>query len=176
MGEPRVGRQFGNGLVELAPAERIEKVASEDDPLALPTGQILFDEVFDSTVHCLPDVHAEAAAAEHELFGEKLAVDPGRARSGRVCFSLSWVISSPSAASTSAREMKVRRLSRPSSQRSTISTACSTFALGKVNAEVASLAQLGSCASRRLQRDRVQYEAFALSRGFLGLAGRMAVP
>ena len=45
-------------------------------------------------------------------------------------------------ASTSARLVNVRRLSRPSSQRSTIRTACSTF---------------------------------ALSRGFLGLAGRMAV-
>ena len=61
----------------------------------------------------------------------------------RPCLSLSWTMSSPSAASTSARRVKIRRLSRPSSQRSTISTACSTF---------------------------------ALSRGFLGLAGRMAVP
>jgi hypothetical protein len=60
----------------------------------------------------------------------------------RPCFSLSCVTSSPSAASTSARLVKVRRLSRPSSQRSMIRTACSTF---------------------------------ALSRGFLGLAGRMAV-
>jgi hypothetical protein len=42
----------------------------------------------------------------------------------------------------SAKPARIRRLSRPSSKRSTISTACSTF---------------------------------ALSRGFLGLAGRMAV-
>jgi hypothetical protein len=38
MGEPRVGRQFGSGLVELAPAQRVEKVASEDNPLTLPLG------------------------------------------------------------------------------------------------------------------------------------------
>ena len=72
---------------------------------------------------------------------EQLAA--GDAEPRRLCLSLSWAMSSPIAASTSARLVKIRRLSRPSSHRSTISTACSTF---------------------------------ALSRGFLGLAGRFAVP
>ena len=80
MGEPRVGRQFGGGLVELASAQRVEKIASEDDPLTLPSSQILFDEMIDSAIHRLADLGAEAAAAERGLFGEKLAVDPGRAR------------------------------------------------------------------------------------------------
>ena len=72
---------------------------------------------------------------------EQLAA--GDAEPAQGLASLSCVMSSASAASTSARLWKIRRLSRPSSQRSTISTACSTF---------------------------------ALSRGFLGLAGMMAVP
>jgi hypothetical protein len=40
-----------------------------------------FDEMIDPAVHCLPHLRAEAAAAERELLGEKLAVDPGSARS-----------------------------------------------------------------------------------------------
>ena len=74
-----------------------------------------------------------------DLF-EQLAAGDAEPPDGRS--SLSCAMSSPIAASTSARLVKVRRLNRPSSHRSTMSTACSTF---------------------------------ALSRGFLGLAGRMAV-
>jgi hypothetical protein len=33
--------------------------------------------MIDPAVHCLPDVCAEAAAAESGLFGQKLAIDPG---------------------------------------------------------------------------------------------------
>ena len=80
-GESRVGREFGGDLIEFAPAQRVDEIASEDDPLALPSGQIWFDEMIDPAVHCLPDVCAEAAAAERGLFGEKLTVDPGRALS-----------------------------------------------------------------------------------------------
>ena len=79
MGEPRLSRQFGGGLVEFAPAQRVEKIASEDDPLTLPSSQILFDEMIDPPVHRLANLCAEAAAAERGLLGEKLAVDPGRA-------------------------------------------------------------------------------------------------
>ena len=72
----------GGDLIEFAPAQRIDEIASEDDPLALRSGQILFDEMIDPAVHCLPDVCAEAAAAAAEsgLFGQKLAIDPGGAR------------------------------------------------------------------------------------------------
>ena len=79
MGEPGLGRQSGGGLIELAPAQRVEKVASEDDPLALPPGQILLDEMIDPAVHRLADLGAKAAAAERRLLGEKLAVEPGGA-------------------------------------------------------------------------------------------------
>ena len=54
-------------LIELASAQRLEKIAGEDDPLALPSGQILFDEMIDPAVHCLSDVCAEAAAAERGI-------------------------------------------------------------------------------------------------------------
>jgi len=79
MGEPRVGRQLGGGLVEFASAQRIDEVAGEDDSLPLPPSQILFDEMIDPAVHCLADLRAEAAAAACELLGKKLAVNPGRA-------------------------------------------------------------------------------------------------
>jgi len=59
---------------------RSDEIASEDDRLALRSGQILFDEMIDPAVHCLPDVCAEAAAAESGLFGQKLAIDPGGTR------------------------------------------------------------------------------------------------
>ncbi len=56
MGEPRFRLQFGGGLIKLAPSQRIEKVASEDGPLALPLGQTLHDEMIDSALHCLTDL------------------------------------------------------------------------------------------------------------------------
>ena len=80
MGEPGLRRQLGGDRVELASAQRAEKVASEDNPLTLPPGQILLDEMIDPSVHRVADLGAEAAAAERGLLGEKLAVDPGRAR------------------------------------------------------------------------------------------------
>jgi hypothetical protein len=37
--------------------------------------------MIDPAVHCLPHLRAEAAGAERGLLGEKLAFDPGSARS-----------------------------------------------------------------------------------------------
>jgi hypothetical protein len=71
MGEPRVGRQLGGGRGEFAPVQRIDEIPSEDDPLAVPPSQALFDEVIDAALLRFTDVRAEAAAAECGLFGEK---------------------------------------------------------------------------------------------------------
>lgn len=79
-GEPRVGRQFRGDLIELAPAKRTDEIASEDDPLALPSSHILFDEMIDPLVHRFADFGTEAAAGERGHLGEKLTVDPGGAR------------------------------------------------------------------------------------------------
>jgi hypothetical protein len=70
VGEPRVGGQFGGSLIEFAPTQRIDKVASEDDPLALPSSQILFDEMIDAACDCLPDDCAEAVPAQRGFLGE----------------------------------------------------------------------------------------------------------
>jgi hypothetical protein len=47
------------------------KIPSEDDPLAVPPSQALFDDVIDPGLLRFTDVRAEAAAAECGLFGEK---------------------------------------------------------------------------------------------------------
>ena len=62
-----------------------EKVAGENDALALPPGEILLDEMIDPAIHGFADLGAEAAAAERRLPGEKLAVEPGGARSRDLC-------------------------------------------------------------------------------------------
>ena len=66
--------------MEFASAQRVDEIASENDALALPSSQILLDEMIDPPVHRLADFGTEAAAAERGLFGEKPAVDPCRAR------------------------------------------------------------------------------------------------
>jgi deoxycytidylate deaminase len=63
MSKPRFGRQFRGGSIELALAQSVDEIAGEDDPLALPPGQVLFGEVVDATVHCFADLGTETAAA-----------------------------------------------------------------------------------------------------------------
>ena len=41
--------------MEFASAQRVEKIASENNPLTLPPGQILFDEMIDPAIHRLAD-------------------------------------------------------------------------------------------------------------------------
>ena len=64
MVEPGLGRQSCGRLVELAPAQGIEKIAREEHAVALPPGQILLDEMIDPTIHRLAELGAKATAAE----------------------------------------------------------------------------------------------------------------
>ena len=82
MSEPGLGRELGGGLVEFAPAQGVEEIAREDDPLALPPRQAFLDQMIDAAVHRLAHLGAETAAAERRVLGEELAVEPGRAGRG----------------------------------------------------------------------------------------------
>ena len=73
---------FGDRVVQFAPAQGVEEIAGEDDPLSLPAGEAFLDEMIDAPVHRLAHLGAEAAAAERRVLGEKLAVEPGRAGRG----------------------------------------------------------------------------------------------
>jgi hypothetical protein len=78
--EASLRRQTGGGRVKLALAQRVEKIAREDQALTLPSGQILLDKMIDPTIHCGADLGAEAAAADPGILCQKLAVEPGGAR------------------------------------------------------------------------------------------------
>jgi hypothetical protein len=76
----RLRCDMGGGLIELAPAERVEKVARENGALALATCKTFAGQVFDPGVHRLADVVAKAARAERSrLVSKKLPVQPGGA-------------------------------------------------------------------------------------------------
>ncbi len=47
MGEPCLDGQFCGGFAEVPLSQRVEKIANEDDALALPASKILFDEMID---------------------------------------------------------------------------------------------------------------------------------
>ena len=80
IGEPRVGRKSGSGTVDFTAAQSVDEITRKDDALTLSTGQVTFDEMIDPSGHRFADFCPETAAVESGLFGEKLAIDPRRAR------------------------------------------------------------------------------------------------
>src|ERR1700674_3480432 len=71
---------MGGGLIELAPAERFEKIARENGALALATCKTFAGQAFDPGVHRLADLVAKAARAQRSgLASKKLPVQPGGA-------------------------------------------------------------------------------------------------
>jgi hypothetical protein len=76
--EASLSREFCGCLAQLPLLQGVEQIAREYDPLALPSSQILFDEMIDPAVHCLAHFGAESAAVVRRLASEQLAVDPGR--------------------------------------------------------------------------------------------------
>ena len=77
MSKPCFCRQFGGCIMELALAQSIDKIADEDDPLALPPGQASLDKMIDPAVHRCTDFGAKAAAAQGGFLREQLTVEPG---------------------------------------------------------------------------------------------------
>jgi hypothetical protein len=76
MGETRLGREPGDCIIELPPAQSVQKIASEDDPLSLPSGEPLLDEMIDTPLHRIAYLGAESTAAEivFAVSSEELAV------------------------------------------------------------------------------------------------------
>ena len=67
MGEAGFGARLAAASSKLPPAQGVEKIARENDALALPPRQTFLDEMIDPTVHRLADLGAEAAAAERRV-------------------------------------------------------------------------------------------------------------
>jgi hypothetical protein len=79
IGEPRLCREFGRGLPEIAPAQGVDAIAREDDPLSLAPCEALLDQVINPALHRLADLGAESAVAERRVFRKEPTVAPGAA-------------------------------------------------------------------------------------------------
>ena len=71
-------RKLGRGGLKLPPAQSVEQIASEHDPLPLSARQALAGEMIDAAVHRIPYLGAKSTAARRRLAGEKLPVEPSR--------------------------------------------------------------------------------------------------
>src|SRR5579885_3117865 len=65
--------------IELATPQRLDQVAAEADPAALPLGQPLADEMLGAAVKRVANLGAETAAERDRLARDGLAVEPGGA-------------------------------------------------------------------------------------------------
>jgi hypothetical protein len=82
MRENGLGRQLGCGTVELTLAQGVQKTARERDPLPLPRGETLLNQIVDARVHRVPQLGSKCVSHLRRMAGDKLSVRPGRASGG----------------------------------------------------------------------------------------------
>ena len=70
IGEAGLCGKRGGRFAELAAAQRIEKIAGEDDPLPASFCKALRNEMIDPPLHCLANFGTEARAVERGFLGE----------------------------------------------------------------------------------------------------------
>ena len=78
------GRELGDRLVQLAPAQGVQEIAGEEDPLSLAAGQAFLDEMIRAPIHRIAHLGPETAAAGRSLTREKPPVDPRCTRCGHL--------------------------------------------------------------------------------------------
>ena len=61
IGKAGVSHDLGGCRVDFTPAQRVEKIAGEDDPVALPANKSLAGEMIDTGLQGLPYFASEAA-------------------------------------------------------------------------------------------------------------------